>query len=70
MTDGDSNMFIHHDIIIPASPLCTAWLDCPLKGGDKGMNRSYTLFGISEKMFEACSSHILFLLFVSYNIAL
>ncbi|KAL2488919.1 Transducin/WD40 repeat-like superfamily protein [Forsythia ovata] len=34
--DGDSNMYVHHDIIIPAFPLCTAWLDCPLKGGEKG----------------------------------
>ncbi|KAF5949929.1 hypothetical protein HYC85_011922 [Camellia sinensis] len=36
--DGDSNMYVHHDIIIPAFPLCTAWLDSPIKGGDKGMN--------------------------------
>ncbi|EYU20577.1 hypothetical protein ABFS82_08G084500 [Erythranthe guttata] len=35
-TDGDSNMYVHHDIVIPAFPLCTAWLDCPLNGGDKG----------------------------------
>ncbi|XAR71034.1 hypothetical protein NMG60_11028114 [Bertholletia excelsa] len=35
-SDGDSNMFVHHDIIIPAFPLCTAWLDCPIKGGEKG----------------------------------
>ncbi|XP_057461568.1 uncharacterized protein LOC130751868 [Actinidia eriantha] len=34
--DGDSNMYVHHDIIIPAFPLCTAWLDCPIKGGEKG----------------------------------
>ncbi|XP_059650930.1 uncharacterized WD repeat-containing protein C17D11.16-like isoform X1 [Cornus florida] len=34
--DDDSNMYVHHDIIIPAFPLCTAWLDCPLKGGEKG----------------------------------
>nr|POF27402.1 periodic tryptophan protein 1 like [Quercus suber] len=34
--DGDSNMYVHHDIIISANPLCTAWLDCPLKGGEKG----------------------------------
>ncbi|KAI7982442.1 putative WD repeat-containing protein C17D11.16 [Camellia lanceoleosa] len=33
--DGDSNMYVHHDIIIPAFPLCTAWLDCPIKGGEK-----------------------------------
>ncbi|KAL8528628.1 hypothetical protein ACS0TY_006173 [Phlomoides rotata] len=35
-TDVNSNMYVHHDIIIPAFPLCTAWLDCPIKGGDKG----------------------------------
>ncbi|KAJ4979402.1 hypothetical protein NE237_010182 [Protea cynaroides] len=34
--DGDPNMYVHHDIILPAFPLCTAWLDCPLKVGDKG----------------------------------
>ncbi|GMY22615.1 periodic tryptophan protein 1 homolog isoform X1 [Fagus crenata] len=34
--DGDPNVYVHHDIIISANPLCTAWLDCPLKGGDKG----------------------------------
>lgn len=34
--DDDSNMYVHHDIIIPAFPLCTAWLDCPIKGGEKG----------------------------------
>ncbi|CAL9111710.1 unnamed protein product [Musa acuminata var. zebrina] len=34
--DGDSNMYVHHDIILPAFPLCTAWLDCNLKSGDKG----------------------------------
>ncbi|XP_061345157.1 uncharacterized WD repeat-containing protein C17D11.16-like isoform X2 [Gastrolobium bilobum] len=33
---SDMNMYIHHDIIIPAFPLCTAWLDCPLKGGERG----------------------------------
>nr|DAD22311.1 TPA_asm: hypothetical protein HUJ06_023774 [Nelumbo nucifera] len=36
LDDGDSNMYVHHDVILPAFPLCTAWLDCPLKGGDKG----------------------------------
>ncbi|XP_057440877.1 uncharacterized WD repeat-containing protein C17D11.16 [Lotus japonicus] len=32
----EMNTYTHHDIIIPAFPLCTAWLDCPLKGGEKG----------------------------------
>ncbi|XP_073143509.1 uncharacterized protein [Henckelia pumila] len=35
-TAGDINMYVHHDIVIPAFPLCTAWLDCPIKGGEKG----------------------------------
>ncbi|KAI5680273.1 hypothetical protein M9H77_01500 [Catharanthus roseus] len=35
-SEGDSNMYVHHDIIIPAFPLCIAWLDCPIKGGEKG----------------------------------
>lgn len=34
--DGESNVYVHHDVIISSFPLCTAWLDCPLKGGDKG----------------------------------
>ncbi|KAK1430776.1 hypothetical protein QVD17_13774 [Tagetes erecta] len=34
--DGDLNMFGHHHIDINAFPLCTAWLDCPIKGGEKG----------------------------------
>ncbi|TXG59715.1 hypothetical protein EZV62_014288 [Acer yangbiense] len=34
--DGDPNLYVHHHIIIPAFPLCTTWLDCPLKGGEKG----------------------------------
>ncbi|XP_051142730.1 uncharacterized protein LOC127259430 [Andrographis paniculata] len=34
--NGDLNMYVHHDIVLPAFPLCTAWLDCPIKGGEKG----------------------------------
>ncbi|XP_019089457.1 PREDICTED: periodic tryptophan protein 1 homolog [Camelina sativa] len=33
---GSPNMYSHQNIIVPAIPLCTAWLDCPLKGGEKG----------------------------------
>ncbi|CAI9107834.1 OLC1v1007304C1 [Oldenlandia corymbosa var. corymbosa] len=33
---ADSNSYVHHDIIIPAFPLCLAWMDCPLNGGEKG----------------------------------
>lgn len=34
--DGDPNMYPHHETPIPAFPLCIAWLDCPIKGGEKG----------------------------------
>ncbi|XP_068643116.1 uncharacterized WD repeat-containing protein C17D11.16-like [Aristolochia californica] len=34
--DGNFNLYVHHDVILPAFPLCTAWLDCNLKGGDRG----------------------------------
>ncbi|KAG2241062.1 hypothetical protein Bca52824_090349 [Brassica carinata] len=34
--DGLQNMYCRQDIILSNPPLCTAWLDCPLKGGDKG----------------------------------
>ncbi|KAJ0769067.1 putative transcription factor WD40-like family [Helianthus annuus] len=34
--DGDINQYVRNDIDITDFPLCTAWLDCPIKGGEKG----------------------------------
>ncbi|KAL0872522.1 hypothetical protein Bca101_022227 [Brassica carinata] len=34
--EGTQNMYLRQEIILSNPPLCTAWLDCPLKGGDKG----------------------------------
>ncbi|KAK4804383.1 hypothetical protein SAY86_004200 [Trapa natans] len=34
--DGDTNLYVHHEIVLSDFPLCTEWLDCPLKGGNKG----------------------------------
>lgn len=34
--DGEPNMYIHHEILLPAYPLCLAWTDCNLKTGEKG----------------------------------
>lgn len=39
-------MYVHHDIILPAFPLCTAWLDCSPKGDDKGNCFLYYYVGI------------------------
>ncbi|TVU10269.1 hypothetical protein EJB05_43802 [Eragrostis curvula] len=34
--DGEPNMFVHHDVPLSDFPLCTAWMDFNLKGGDRG----------------------------------
>ncbi|KAM3338526.1 periodic tryptophan protein 1 isoform X1 [Capsicum galapagoense] len=36
LSDGEISMYVYHALIIPAFPLCTAWLDCPIKGGERG----------------------------------
>lgn len=62
--DADSsemNMYPHHNIIIPAFPLCTAWLDCPLKGGERGSFARY-LFRV-----YLCWSSCLIVCFVQFN---
>ncbi|VVB12530.1 unnamed protein product [Arabis nemorensis] len=35
-SSGSPNMFSHQEIFLPKLPFCTAWLDCPLKGGENG----------------------------------
>ncbi|KAJ8644551.1 hypothetical protein MRB53_006299 [Persea americana] len=49
--DGDSNMYVHHDIILPAFPLCTIWIDCNLKGGNKEGINSTTFMNVLEQHF-------------------
>lgn len=30
-TVGDeANVYVHHELMLPAFPLCLAWLDCPV----------------------------------------
>lgn len=33
-TTGDTNIYVHHDILLPAFPLCLAWMDCDPRGGE------------------------------------
>ncbi|KAL8209945.1 hypothetical protein R6Q57_006677 [Mikania cordata] len=34
--EDDPNIFVRNHITVPEFPLCTAWFDCPINGGDKG----------------------------------
>ena len=34
----EGNLFCHHDLLLPAFPLCISWLDCPFP--DKGESHS------------------------------
>jgi len=45
--DREENMYSHHEINISAPPLCTAWLDWPLKGGERGKKPMVSLHDIS-----------------------
>ncbi|KAJ7296872.1 hypothetical protein O6H91_Y095600 [Diphasiastrum complanatum] len=47
--DEESNMYVHHDIMLPAFPLSLAWLDCDLKGGEKG---NYVAVGTMQPEIE------------------
>ncbi|KAI5064988.1 hypothetical protein GOP47_0019683 [Adiantum capillus-veneris] len=47
--DGTQNMYVHHDVMLPAFPLSLAWLDCDLKGGDKG---NYVAIGTMQPEIE------------------
>merc|ERR1711939_1260958 len=37
--DGADNLYVHHDIMLPAIPLCVEWLDLPV-GQDTGKRRN------------------------------
>nr|GFA68992.1 hypothetical protein [Tanacetum cinerariifolium] len=45
-SDGDLNMYVHHDMIISSFPLCTTWLNCPNKDE---VQPSLILGGVVEK---------------------
>lgn len=68
LEDADSNernLYSHHCILIPAFPLCTAWLDCPLKGGERGLN--HWSFARYLSCVYLCWSNCLIFCFVQFN---
>jgi|TARA_B110000977_G_scaffold87188_1_gene116031 periodic tryptophan protein 1 len=32
----ESNLYCHHDLLLPAFPLCVSWMDCPVDGAPDG----------------------------------
>ncbi|MCO5573036.1 hypothetical protein L7F22_026801 [Adiantum nelumboides] len=54
--DGTQNMYVHHDVMLPAFPLSLAWLDCDLKGGEKG---NYVAVGTMQPEIEIWDLDIL-----------
>ena len=47
--DTEGNMYVHHDIMLPAFPLCLSWLDCNPKGEGKG---NYIAVGTMQPEIE------------------
>jgi len=45
----ESNMYVHHDIMLPAFPLCLSWLDCNPNGEGKG---NYVAVGTMQPEIE------------------
>jgi len=35
----EGNLYCHHDLLLPAFPLCVSWMDCPTDGGEGRANR-------------------------------
>ena len=36
--NDESNIYVHHDIMLPAFPLSLAWMDCRPSGGSQAGN--------------------------------
>jgi periodic tryptophan protein 1 len=44
--DEADNMYVHHDIMLPAIPLCVEWLDLPVAKKDAGQNSTANFVAI------------------------
>lgn len=47
---GEANLYVHHDVLLPAFPLCVAWLDCDPRGSTD--RRNLVAIGTLEPAIE------------------
>lgn len=51
--DGADNLYVHHDIMLPAIPLCTEWLDVPVgRNSESRTNGNFVAVGTMEPDIE------------------
>lgn len=52
--DGADNLYVHHDIMLPAIPLCVEWLDLPVgkPGVDKNSRANFVAVGTFDPDIE------------------
>ena len=53
--DEADNLYVHHDIMLPAIPLCLEWLDTPVgdaSGAAEGASRNFVAVGTMEPDIE------------------
>ncbi|KAK4682101.1 rRNA-processing protein [Podospora pseudoanserina] len=52
--DAADNLYVHHDIMLPAIPLCVEWLDCPVNkaGVDKDSAANFVAIGTFDPDIE------------------
>ncbi|KAB8074177.1 WD40-repeat-containing domain protein [Aspergillus leporis] len=51
--DRDANLYVHHDIMLPAIPLCTEWLDVPVgKVSEEQATGNFVAIGTMEPDIE------------------
>ncbi|EEP81910.1 conserved hypothetical protein [Uncinocarpus reesii 1704] len=51
--DAEDNLYVHHDIMLPAIPLCVEWLDMPVgRGSENRSHGNYVAVGTMEPDIE------------------
>lgn len=56
--EADSNLYVHHDIMLPSFPLCVEWIGASnVKGGDGGKN--FAAIGTFEPQIEIWNLDVL-----------